>query len=164
MAHLTSRRRYVPQVPAASLAATHARLRAAYEQLGELYAVSDRYTKACRHYHQGVELFRSTSDPRSAAIMSIAFGRTLRSRLDVAGPPDHAGLTGVPASAGGGGAASSELLPAAARRLAAAQGGSVPAPSEMSAAELQDFERCVAAFEQAQGLASTARDAQASCA
>jgi tetratricopeptide (TPR) repeat protein len=130
----------VRTIPSASLAAAHARLRDAYTSLGQLYVSADRFTKACRHYQQGIELFRSTADPRSAAVMAVAFARALRSRLGAAPP---VGSAGIPPAA---------LLPAAAARLAMAAGGGTPPPAEMAQAELHDFERCAALLEQAKAL------------
>ena len=69
------------RVPAAAVRAARERLRAAYVELGAMYVAGSRFTKACRHYQQGVELFRSTQDLPSAAHVSVAFGRALRSRL-----------------------------------------------------------------------------------
>ena len=58
--------------------------RAAYVELGAMYVAGSRFTKACRHYQQGVELF-STQDLPSAAHVSVAFGLALRSRLRLEG-------------------------------------------------------------------------------
>ena len=69
------------RVPAAAVRAARERLRAAYVELGAMYVAGSRFTKACRHYQQGVELFRSTQDLPSAAHVSVAFGLALRSRL-----------------------------------------------------------------------------------
>mmetsp|Transcript_27389 Transcript_27389/g.83292 ORF Transcript_27389/g.83292 Transcript_27389/m.83292 type:complete len:939 (+) Transcript_27389:1286-4102(+) len=152
----------VRSVPSASLAAAHERLRDTYSRLGQYYVDSDRFTKACRHYQQGIELFRSTTDCRSAAIMAIAFGRAIRSRLASAQQQPVADTFTYAARCRSGVAvAPTTLLPAAAMRLAMAGGGSVPPPAEMAEAELQDYERCSALFEQAKTLLSSAPPAAA---
>ena len=50
-------------VPASALECAQGRLRGAYSELGEMYTREDRYTKACRHYQQGIELLRTRAPP-----------------------------------------------------------------------------------------------------
>jgi hypothetical protein len=110
---------------------------------GALYTRADRYTKACRHYQQGIELFRSTSDGRNAAAMAIAFGRALRARLGTAAPAGarrRLPLLFRYASADGAAAAAAREAPAA-------------IATEMVESELGDYERCTGAFELAKELA-----------
>ena len=79
-------------VPTTTLRSTRTRLRDAYVELGDLYMSTSRSTKACRHYQQGIELFKSISDTRSAAEMAVAFALVLRSRLSMSGAAAGAGL------------------------------------------------------------------------
>ena len=79
-------------MPTTTLRSTRTRLRDAYVELGDLYMSTSRSTKACRHYQQGIELFKSISDTRSAAEMAVTFALVLRSRLSMSGAAAGAGL------------------------------------------------------------------------
>ena len=79
-------------VPSTILRAARSRLVDVYSELGSLYVSTSRSTKACRHYQQGIELFKSTADKTAAAKMSIAFGLALRSRLSAGSAASASGL------------------------------------------------------------------------
>ena len=126
-------------VPGAALRFARARLQEAYSELGRLYVRTSRSTKACRHYQQGIELFRSTADTRSAAAMCVAFSLALRSRLS-------------------GAAGTCPGLPSATLGMAA-EGGATAPPDGAECegvysltADSADLERCAAACVQAHEL------------
>ncbi len=150
----------IKTVRASALETAQRRLRGAYSELGELYVRADRYTKACRHYQQGIELFRSTSDDAAAAVMAAAFGRALRSRLRSANSANAAPNSPAKTSAWRV-PLLTRYAPAAARPAGAdadgcghaAEGGRDHNIGEaMDESELGDYERCVGAFALAQEL------------
>ncbi|KAL1515550.1 hypothetical protein AB1Y20_002170 [Prymnesium parvum] len=126
-------------VPASAVRLAHSRLRATYSELGARYLSESRFTKACRHYQQGVELFRSTSNPCSAAAMCISLGQAIRDRLFVGAPSRRSARAPI--------ASAYRLACATSAEDRQRSGGVAP-----DAAEMSEFERCIAAFAQAHEL------------